>query len=560
MATETTDIEPHLQIIFDRFAAVPADYLGDAIEATLEDLADFAGASAACVREVAADRRSFATTYSWGREGAAPHAARLSEAPPPDVAAALQRGETVLREAASGSSEEPGGPDDGALLEVPLRSDAGISGSVAIARTQPTRWRRAERFLVGAAASAIGQALRRQKAEHERRQLERRLRRGERLEAVGRLAAGVAHDFNNILLAIGGFSHLAEKSEDRPLARGEAFREIDNAIGRARRLTQQLLAFSSRSPMDKTRVDLNEVVESLGSILERLVPSHIELRIDCSSSPTIMLADAGHLEQILVNLCVNARDAMPDGGALTVRTRNAAGEGPPAHDRPWVELTVEDTGVGFDDEVRAHLFDPFFTTKPEGEGTGLGLATVRELVDGYGGSIDVTSSPGTGTRFRIRLPSSADEAMPAPAGTDEGRVASGTRGRILLADDEPALLRSVAMLLQSGGHDVTTVSDGAQAIEQVERHGRNLDLVMVDVVMPKASGAQVADAAHALFPDLPVVLTTGYQDPKLERLARRKRTTVLSKPFSSHELLRLVDRLLAPAPTDDAADDGATVA
>jgi two-component system cell cycle sensor histidine kinase/response regulator CckA len=376
------------------------------------------------------------------------------------------------------------------------------------------------------------------------KELEAQLRQAQKMEAVGRLAGGIAHDFNNLLTAISGYSEfLIEGLEDERLRRHAD--EIRKAAARAASLTGQLLAFSRRQVLQPRALDLNEVVSDMDMMLRRLIGEDVELvtLLDPDVSP--VQADPTQIEQVIVNLAVNARDAMPTGGSVTIETSDVRTE-----DGEFVELRMTDTGVGMTDVERQQLFDPFFTTK-EG-GTGLGLATVYGIVDQSGGTIEVDTAPGMGSSFRIWLPR-AESPVVAPAPSPV--VAAPRQGdeTILLVEDETVVRHLVAEILENSGYTVMQAGDGPSALELLRRHAGKLDLLVTDVVMPGMSGPEVAQAVTSMRPGTEVLYTSGYTDSAIgHHGVLEPGIAFLQKPFSADDLTRKVRALLdqASVPVD----------
>jgi two-component system cell cycle sensor histidine kinase/response regulator CckA len=385
----------------------------------------------------------------------------------------------------------------------------------------------------------------------ERRQLEAQLRQAQKMEAIGRLAGGVAHDFNNLLTAIGGYTRLLIDSLDEDDPRREDAMQVEAAAGRAATLTQQLLAFSRGGMIQPTRLDLNAIVAELEGLLGRMLGEAVELRLELRARTPWVLADRSQLEQLLVNLAVNAADAMPDGGKLAIETDDldavtAWRQGLTAGG--YVSLTVSDTGVGIAEDVREQVFEPFFTTKAQGEGTGLGLATVYATVRQAGGRIRLLSEPGRGTTFRILLPV-APAAEGATAGAEAEPPAAVAAARILVVEDEAAVRDLVARILGAAGHDISTAADGAEALRVADAANPPIELILSDVVMPGMSGIQLAREVRARWPTTRIVLMSGYTAEPLE--AAGSGLVLLPKPFSADELLEHVRAaLLAPSPAD----------
>jgi two-component system, cell cycle sensor histidine kinase and response regulator CckA len=388
------------------------------------------------------------------------------------------------------------------------------------------------------------------------RELERQFLQAQKLESVGRLAGGVAHDFNNLLTVIlncAGFLELDRQEGRMPNA--EHIESIRAAGERAGQLTRQLLAFARKQVIAPVVLDLNTVVRASESLLLRVLGEDVELVVKTQAGLWPVVGDRGQIEQALMNLVVNARDAMPDGGRLEIETRcvetllDATREHPRGVPGKWVQLIVRDSGTGMTDEVKAHLFEPFFTTKEQGKGTGLGLATVHGIVSQSGGHIRVVSEPGQGTRFelsfpRVLAPVAAPEPPPAFAG------AGGSETILLIEDD--ALVRDVTRsLLRAGGYHVLEARSGHEALEVVRRHGAPPGLVMADVVMPGMSGPEVVQVLRETYPGLRALYVSGHlEDSSALRRALVAKHEFLAKPFTGKALLGRVRGILDgdPAP------------
>ena len=385
----------------------------------------------------------------------------------------------------------------------------------------------------------------------ERKQLEEQLRQGQRLEAIGRLAGGVAHDFNNLLTVISGYTESLLEGRDR----SEAFElgQISAAADRATILTRQLLAFSRRQVLQPRVVQLNEVVEGIAPMLSRLIGEDLELVASLEPKLDRVLADPNQVEQVLLNLAVNARDAMPNGGRLTIQTANVElDEEYVAHHGestvgPHVMLAVSDTGTGMEPDTLAHMFEPFFTTKPVGSGTGLGLATVYGIVKQSEGSIWVYSEPGKGTTFKIYLPvTEAAAALEAPRAS-RALAAVGLE-TILLAEDEEPLRTLTARLLERHGYVVITATSADEALRIAAENSRRIDLLLTDLIMPGLSGAAVAERVSELVPGVKVLFMSGYSDDTVVRNGiLAPGAAFLEKPFSSTDLAAKVRATLDTA-------------
>jgi two-component system cell cycle sensor histidine kinase/response regulator CckA len=381
----------------------------------------------------------------------------------------------------------------------------------------------------------------------ETRQLERELRQSQKMEAIGRLAGGVAHDFNNILTAIGGANSLILErfaADDDPMRRYSE--QIKRSIARAATLTRQLLAFTSKQPTQPVVLDPNDAVRAIVDMLQRMIGADIEVRTELGARGRVK-TDAGALEQVLLNLAVNARDAMPSGGRLTLRTVDVAGYGVSGDDVPegaWVLIGVNDTGIGMDRATQARVFEPFFTTKAQGKGTGLGLSTAYGIVKQSGGHILVDSSPGRGADFRIYLPRQAELPVrepPAPA-VVRSPVGSET---VLLAEDDEAVRDFVAFVLGKLGYRVLQAGDGVEALGVAAAYGEPIHLLLSDVVMPLMDGHELARRLVEERPGLKVIHMSGYPGDSVERSGGGP---VLPKPFEHEELARWIRRTLdAPA-------------
>jgi two-component system, cell cycle sensor histidine kinase and response regulator CckA len=379
----------------------------------------------------------------------------------------------------------------------------------------------------------------RKHAEVENEKLEEKLRQSQKLEAVGRLAGGVAHDFNNLLLGIRGYTELALMNLESGASPREHLVELGAAVERGTALTKQLLAFSRKQVLTPEILDLNDVVASTESLLRRLIGADVELATVHADAPVRVDADRGQLEQVIVNLAVNARDAMPDGGRLTfevgpveVGTQNAGGLEPGR----FALLAVVDTGCGMDDETKAEIFEPFFTTKTDG--TGLGLATVHGIVKQSGGTIWVYSEPGQGTTFKIYLPL-VESASVSSAPEVSGGGVSGES--VLLVEDDAAVRDIVAQMLEADGYRVVTAGSGNEAVELADRRQGPIDLFLVDLVMPCERGREVAERLRRLRPEIPVLYMSGYTDDAVVREGvLDSRDAFIQKPFSSDELCRRV--------------------
>jgi signal transduction histidine kinase/ActR/RegA family two-component response regulator len=385
--------------------------------------------------------------------------------------------------------------------------------------------------------------------EEQRNQLEEQLRQAQKMEALGRLAGGVAHDFNNLLTVIKGHSELMIER----MKPGDTFfgstQQIAKTADRAASLTRQLLAFSRMQVLQPRIVDLNALALDMSKMLRRLVREDIEFHFQLGDSLGRVKADPGQLEQVLLNLTVNACDAMPQGGKLTIETRRLKVDESYAHARPpmragnYVQMVVTDTGHGMDAATKSRIFEPFFTTKESGKGTGLGLATVYGVVKQSGGFIWVESSPGNGARFEVYLPAAVEKEE---AVSYDRVAAKSTRGSgtVLVVEDEDEVLSLASEFLRSAGYSVLTAKDGVEALEVAERLGSAIQLLLTDVVMPKMRGTVLAKEMQTRFPKLRVMYMSGYLEKDTCSADILEKANVLQKPFSREMLVRQVSEAI----------------
>jgi PAS domain S-box-containing protein len=380
----------------------------------------------------------------------------------------------------------------------------------------------------------------------EPRRLEQQLRHSQKMEAVGRLAGGIAHDFNNLLLAIDLNVDLMTKTPD-PVKREQFSAEARRATQRAADLTRQLLALGRRSHTAFEPIDLNATVEGMLTLLRRLIAENIEVAFEPAQGMPAVRADAGQIEQVVLNLCLNARDAMPEGGRLSILTRLVPADddreragGAAVGDR--VALCVTDTGIGMSAEVRERAFEPFFTTKGLGKGTGLGLAMVYAIVAQHGGSVRVESEPGRGSSFEVLLPA-ATEPVAGAIERPKSQVLGGCE-TILVAEDEPSVRDAVLGLLQGAGYRVLIATNGEEAVSLFEQHIAVVALAVLDVVMPRLGGPSAALRIRKLSPELPVILTSGYADAVEVGVSSVPHALRIDKPYASEALLQLVRQAL----------------
>jgi two-component system cell cycle sensor histidine kinase/response regulator CckA len=436
-------------------------------------------------------------------------------------AVVLETGETIR-----GKELVPYPDGRQALLDIaisPLRDEGGVEGLIVTGRdvTEPTR-------------------------------LEEQLQQSQKLEAVGRLAGGIAHDFNNLLTVVLGNLELVRSGaagDETP----ELLRATERAAQQAANLTKQMLGFARRQPLRTVALDLNALVQEASGLLRRTFDPRIVFRLQPAAGLRPVAADPVQMQQVVMNLCLNARDAMPEGGTLTIETANAddarrPGSAAAGAEMSFVRVSVSDTGVGMTEEIRAKIFEPFFTTKDVGQGTGLGLAVVYGVARAHGGWVECTSTPGTGSRFDVYLPRglASDELVPGPA---EAHHADRGRGEtVLVADDEP-LVRSLARgVLERKGYRVVEACDGAEAVELYKREAGKVALVVLDASMPNMSGRQAFVAIRKLDPAARVLFTSGHQAADVLPTAS---AGFLHKPYTLKALAAAVREALdAPAPRE----------
>ncbi|MBF0469596.1 MAG: response regulator, partial [Desulfamplus sp.] len=353
------------------------------------------------------------------------------------------------------------------------------------------------------------------RAEEEQKNLENQLRQAQKMEAVGQLAGGVAHDFNNLLFVITGCTELIKDDipPDSPIQ--EDLNMIMAAASKATTLVRQLLLFSRRSAMKPVIIDLNGLVNNLIKMIRRIIGEHISLEVQPGSDLKSICVDPGQMEQVITNLCVNARDAMPEGGKIIIETENIYIDDEFKEYHLWarkgdfVLMTISDTGCGMPHAIQQRIFEPFFTTKEVGKGTGMGLAAVYGIVKSHDGMIHLYSEPGSGTVFKIYIP-----AVEQTIFTEDNEKVStdftGNKETILVAEDEEYVRRMIVNILEHANYKVLYARDGYEAIELFTKHAQNLDLALLDVVMPKLGGDRVMKHIKEVRPDLPIIFLTGY--------------------------------------------------
>jgi len=465
---------------------------------------------------------------------------------------AITKGETVISNR-PGEDSRSGGLPAGfptlhSFLGVPIFKGTQVTGLIGVANRpggytgQEVRSLETMSQTTGVLYENYRQSLKRAALEEQQTQLEHQILQSQKMEVLGRLAGGIAHDFNNMLMVIGGCSELLERSLPADATARTYLDQIYRTSQKAAAITKQLLAFSRKQVLELRPLDLHEALTDSEFMLPRLLGSDVQLSFRHEAAKSWILSDPAQIEQVVANLAINARDAMPDGGRLSFSTRNATqvpenGVGQAPQTAEWVVLEVKDTGCGMDEATRAQIFEPFFTTKPAGKGTGLGLATVYGIVKQSGGHIRVESTPGVGTRFEIYFPVVARldgvQAAPLPA---EILADSGGGGTVLVADDEAALRNTIVEILRSSGYNVLESQSAEDALEIARRNAGKIDILLTDIVMPGLRGPELARRVQDIQPDVKVVFMSGYAEG-LPEAALPPNSAFLQKPFRFATLL-----------------------
>jgi two-component system, cell cycle sensor histidine kinase and response regulator CckA len=400
-------------------------------------------------------------------------------------------------------------------------------------------------------AEAVRRAIKEVRERADRGRLEAQFIEAQKMEVVGQLAGGVAHDFNNILAVIMGYSDLLMAKLEENSALQKDAQTIRHAAERAAGLTRQLLVFSRKQTIQAVVLDLNAVVVDMEKMLGRLIDANVELAFYLGRNIGRIKADSGYVGQVLMNLVVNARDAMPNGGKITVETADVtvsqteARAHPGASSGDFVMLSVGDTGTGMTDEVKAHMFEAFFTTKPKGKGTGLGLATCQTIVQQCGGHIAVSSELGRGTTFRVYFPRVQEAVKSSETTFKKKPMARGTE-TLLVVEDEPAVRQLACRVLEAQGYHVISATNGQDGLHAAREHkGVPIKLVITDVIMPEMGGKVMAEWLKSSFPDLKILYTSGYTDDALsDHGVLEQGVSFLPKPYNPASLARSVRELL----------------
>ena len=545
--------------ISSRFIDLRGDEVGPAIDEALGAIARFVGVEAGSVMRFQEDGSARAAHLWRAPEATMPVTAEALTLPPAVASWWLERMRDD-RPIVATSVDSIGTPEAraaltaqgiGATVDLPLFAGGQIAGFVSFATVRrPRSWTPDEVKLLQLAAQVISHTLARAEADRAESKLQEQLRQTQKMDVVGQLAGGVAHDFNNLLLSITVCSDIALRTVPaEATAARQALGEIRDAADRAATLTRQLLTFSQRRVVQVRPVDLNALVDEMLRMVRRIVNESIEIDFRPGRDVGTLRADPSQIEQVLMNLCVNARDAMPTGGRLTIETRIVPrdavrlGPAPAADASRWVRLTVRDSGAGIEESVRDRVFEPFFTTKPPGKGSGLGLPIVYGIVRQHGGAIHLESEIGRGTTFEIDLP--VDVRPLEPSATGRGTAERLGNETVLLAEDDEAVRRTVTTLLEHAGYTVLGARDGEHAVEIFREKGPAVDLVLLDVVMPRKGGLEAWREIDAIRPGVPTLFSSGYSvavfPPGFFDDGRQR---LIEKPYDSSTLLGQIREIL----------------
>ncbi len=399
----------------------------------------------------------------------------------------------------------------------------------------------------------------RRRAQEERERIQAQLQQSAKMDAMERLAGGIAHDFNNLLTGIIGSADMLRVHSEPGTDVYNAAETIEEAADRAADLTKQLLGFARRGEHQFVGLYIHETIQEAISLFSRTIDPDVRITMKLDTTASVIMGDPTQIEQVFINLAFNARDAMPDGGELTIATQTVILDDEDAKKLAgaipgrYVCVSVSDTGCGMTDEVKQHIFEPFFTTKPEGEGTGMGLATVHGIVENHGGFVEVHSELNSGSVFSVHLPLAEAEVVEQFVG-DEQRPVSG-RGRILLVDDESVVRQVVSAMLRTLGYDVTTAENGKEAVEYFRDHHEQVDLIVLDMIMPEMGGRDCFKAVQQIDPDVKVILASGYgRDARAQAMLDEGVRAFIQKPCRVQEISEVVARVLADTSSQPAGD------
>ncbi len=438
----------------------------------------------------------------------------------------------------------------GAIIVVPLRHPRLEFGLVCCDAAEPRHWREHEIATLTDMAEYLALAIRQAHAQQEHEGMERQLRDSQKMEAVGRLVGGIAHDFNNLLTAMMIYCGLLSTSLGKAHRLHGHVDQIRQAGERGANLVAQLLALTKQQVLEPRIITISAVVEEMRDMLQRVIGEDVVLLTSCSADLRSTRVDAAQLEQVILNMAINARDAMPNGGQLSIESSNLELDDESAAQHqlptgPYVQLRIADTGHGMDEKTMARIFDPFFTTKGQGKGTGLGLSTAYGIIKQHGGNISVVSEVGEGSAFTVLLPSlsaPADETAQSEADVQTQNVLGGET--ILLVEDEALVRFSLVETLRGAGYHVLEAAGGEEALAISDQHSGKLPLMITDLVMPGMNGRQVADAITKRRPDISVLFISGYSDDPRTRAMLGEGCDFFRKPFSAEALRKKVRQIL----------------
>ena len=514
--------------ILARFASCFESEIDDHIRTSIGEIGQFMGIDQTFVILISPTETAWGVVYDWAAEGSSEFATKYRLSPVGTHSWSEQKilnGEVVQLNTLDDLPSEADvercdfiAEGRKSVLDVPLRGRGGkIVGCIgAVSNSRIIYWSADDIRRISLVGDAIGNVLERKRTENERSQLEEQFRQSQKMESVGRLAGGVAHDFNNMLAIILGHGELLLEELHPEAPMREEVDAIVQAGERAKDLTRQLLAFSRKQVLNVKTLDLNEVVHGMEKMLKRLLGEDIAVRVIIECETNFIKGDISQLEQVLMNLCVNARDAMMDGGKLTIEVKSVfldehyVGTHPDIQPGPYILLTVSDTGCGMDETTRQQVFDPFFTTKGKGKGTGLGLATVYGIVKQHGGDIRVYSEPGSGTTFRIYLPQVQSVLAQTPA-PPQNKAIPGQGESILVVEDEESVRTLACRMLVRLGYKVIEAHDVDECLKLAQETPR-IDLLLTDVIMPGMNGRQVYEHISTIRPGVKALFMSGYTE------------------------------------------------
>jgi PAS domain S-box-containing protein len=544
-------LESLVNVISADFLALPPSEYSPAAALALERIGRVVGADAVCLYLLHDLRNELSCAHEWCAPGITPRLSAVQGWAHPDAPG----GRTLLHHPAP-AGQHPGLAADIAearalpsVLLAPLIEQDRLLGYLSLESATPRAWDAEAVDLLWMTVGPFAHTLHRYRADHQRRRLEDQLARAQRMEAVGRLSGGIAHDFNNTLLPIIGYADLLISRLPPDDTTTLELTEIRRAAQHAASLTRQLLSFSKKQVVNKVVMDLNRELSTMTIVLQRIIGEDITLETSLADGLPPILADPGQIQQVVMNLVVNAREAMPRGGRVLIRTAIA----PPAADpsrtnptQPMVQLTVADTGRGIPNDIRDHIFDPFFSTKGS-DGSGLGLSVIFSILEHHGGTIDFETEVGRGTAFHILLPATTLASRP-PEPASDSPAAGLPRGhgqRILLIEDEVAVNRFVTTALSRHGYEVLSADCVNAAWDAFQREQGRFDMVFSDAILPDGNGVDLISRVLGHCPDMRTLLSSGYLDKDaLLRLASERDISFLQKPYTLPDLLRTVDDVL----------------